>query len=34
MAAAAGSRRVIELPRWKKFPLDDRGSWMTGIPEL
>ncbi len=34
MAAAAGSRQVIEIPAWEKFPLDNRGSWITAIPEL
>ncbi|QXJ21900.1 MBL fold metallo-hydrolase [Actinomadura graeca] len=34
MAAAAGGRQVIELPAWEKFPLDNRGSWITAIPEL
>ncbi|XVQ12368.1 Rieske 2Fe-2S domain-containing protein [Spirillospora sp. CA-255316] len=34
MAAAAGSRQVIEIPAWERFPLDNRGSWITVIPEL
>lgn len=34
MAAAAGSRQVIEIPAWEKFALDNRGSWITVIPEL
>ncbi|WP_243725813.1 Rieske (2Fe-2S) protein [Actinomadura rubrisoli] len=34
MAAVAGSRQVIEIPAWEKFPLDNRGSWITAIPEL
>lgn len=34
MAAAAGSRQVIEIAAWEKFPLDNRGSWITAIPEL
>ncbi|MBW8484000.1 Rieske 2Fe-2S domain-containing protein [Actinomadura parmotrematis] len=34
MAAAAGSRQVIEIPAWEKFPLDNAGSWITVIPEL
>ncbi|TDD27223.1 MBL fold metallo-hydrolase [Actinomadura sp. KC06] len=34
MAAAAGGRQVIELTAWEKFPLDNRGSWITAIPEL
>ncbi|WP_225992849.1 Rieske 2Fe-2S domain-containing protein [Actinomadura rudentiformis] len=31
---AAGARQVIEIPAWEKFPLDNRGSWITAIPEL
>ncbi|MBD2898268.1 putative Rieske 2Fe-2S iron-sulfur protein [Actinomadura sp. RB99] len=34
MAEAAGSRQVIEIEPWEKFPLDNRGSWITVIPEL
>ncbi|WP_433328509.1 Rieske 2Fe-2S domain-containing protein [Spirillospora sp. CA-294931] len=34
MVAAAGSRQVIEIPAWEKFPLDNKGSWITAIPEL
>ncbi|MEW2358034.1 Rieske 2Fe-2S domain-containing protein [Spirillospora sp. NPDC029432] len=34
MARAAGSRQVIEIPPWEKFPLDNHGSWLTVIPEL
>ncbi|MFI0404869.1 Rieske 2Fe-2S domain-containing protein [Actinomadura sp. 3N508] len=34
MVAAAGGRQVIELTPWEKFPLDNRGSWITAIPEL
>ncbi|GAA4236302.1 MBL fold metallo-hydrolase [Actinomadura meridiana] len=34
MMAAAGGRNVIELTPWEKFPLDNRGSWITAIPEL
>lgn len=34
MLAAAGGRQVIELTAWEKFPLDNRGSWITAIPEL
>jgi UDP-MurNAc hydroxylase len=30
---AAGVQRIIEIPAWEKFPLDNRGSWMTTIPE-
>jgi UDP-MurNAc hydroxylase len=32
--AAAGGRRVIEIPPWEKFSLDNHGSWITVIPEL
>jgi UDP-MurNAc hydroxylase len=31
---AAGIRRVIEIPAWQKFALDNRGSWITTIPEI
>jgi L-ascorbate metabolism protein UlaG (beta-lactamase superfamily)/nitrite reductase/ring-hydroxylating ferredoxin subunit len=31
---ASGVRQVIELPAWERFPLDNRGSWITAIPEL
>jgi len=34
MRRAAGSRQVIELEPWEQFPLDNRGSWITAIPEL
>ena len=34
ITAAAGGRQVIEIEPWRKFPLDNRGSWMTVIPEL
>ncbi|MEV5574889.1 Rieske 2Fe-2S domain-containing protein [Spirillospora sp. NPDC052269] len=34
MRTAAGSRQVIEVSPWEKFPLDNRGSWITVIPEL
>jgi len=34
MLAAAGGRQVIELTPWEKFPLDNRGSWITAIPEV
>jgi len=34
MLAAAGGRQVIEISPWEKFPLDNRGSWITVIPEL
>jgi UDP-MurNAc hydroxylase len=30
---ASGVRRIIEIPAWQKFPLDNRGSWITTIPE-
>ncbi|MET9730128.1 Rieske 2Fe-2S domain-containing protein [Streptomyces sp. NPDC006458] len=41
--AAAGFRRrieqagvytIVELAPWQPFPLDDRGSWITAIPEV
>jgi UDP-MurNAc hydroxylase len=31
--AAAGVRNVCELPGWRKFWLNDRGDWLTFIPE-
>lgn len=31
--SAAGVQRIIEIPAWEKFPLDNRGSWITTIPE-
>lgn len=31
---ACGVRQVIEIPAWERFPLDNRGSWITTIPEL
>ncbi|MEU5877469.1 MBL fold metallo-hydrolase [Spirillospora sp. NPDC047279] len=34
MGEVAGTRQVIEIPPWEKFPLDNRGSWITAIPEL
>ncbi|GAA1849691.1 Rieske 2Fe-2S domain-containing protein [Actinomadura bangladeshensis] len=34
ITAAAGGRQVIEVEPWRKFPLDNRGSWITVIPEL
>jgi L-ascorbate metabolism protein UlaG (beta-lactamase superfamily)/nitrite reductase/ring-hydroxylating ferredoxin subunit len=30
----AGVQRVIEIPAWERFPLDNRGSWITAIPEI
>lgn len=30
----AGNHQIIEIPGWEKFPLDNRGSWITAIPEL
>ncbi len=34
ITTVAGARQVIEIPAWEKFPLDNRGSWITAIPEL
>jgi UDP-MurNAc hydroxylase len=31
---ASGVDRIIEIPAWQKFALDNRGSWITTIPEL
>jgi L-ascorbate metabolism protein UlaG (beta-lactamase superfamily)/nitrite reductase/ring-hydroxylating ferredoxin subunit len=31
---ASGVRRIVEIPAWQKFPLDNRGSWITAIPEI
>lgn len=28
-----GVTRIVELPPWKPFPLDTRGSWICAIPE-
>lgn len=30
---AGGVRRVVELAPWEQFPLDNRGSWISPIPE-
>lgn len=30
----AGVRNIVELAPWQPFPLDDRGSWITAIPEV
>lgn len=30
---AGGVQRVVELSPWEQFPLDNRGSWITVIPE-
>jgi UDP-MurNAc hydroxylase len=30
---AGGVAKVIELEPWRPFPLDNRGSWITPIPE-
>lgn len=34
MTSVVGNRPVIEITAWEKFPLDNRGSWITAIPEL
>lgn len=28
------AREIIEIPAWERFPIDNRGSWITAIPEL
>ena len=30
---AAGRRRVVVLDAWQRYPLGDRGDWLTVIPE-
>lgn len=30
---AGGVRNIVELTPWEQFPLDNRGSWITVIPE-
>lgn len=30
---AGGVRRVVEVPAWRRFPINDRGDWLTFIPE-
>lgn len=31
--ARAGVRNVVEVPSWQRIPLNDRGDWLTFIPE-
>ena len=30
---AGGVQHIVELSPWEEFPLDNRGSWITAIPE-